>query len=100
VVLGNTGNDPRLAGAADAELAGIIDVDASLVQHFEDLLALGDVIFLAGTRELDPEAADRRRLILLGREIFDMDVAFRPAGGAKIEQDVEVAKAALAVLSL
>src|SRR5215467_10156786 len=61
-VLGDSGNHPRHALAADAELAGIIDIDAGLVQHFQNLAALGDVIFLAGACELDPEAAGGGRL--------------------------------------
>ncbi len=59
--IGDAGNDLGLAGAANAEFAGIVDVDAGLEQHFEDFLAFGDEIFLAGTRELDPEAAELRR---------------------------------------
>src|SRR5580692_6474172 len=35
-------NHPGLAGAADAELAGIIDVDAGVEQHFEYFLARRD----------------------------------------------------------
>jgi hypothetical protein len=57
VVLGNPGDDARDAFAADAELAGIVDVDAGLVEHFEDLFAFGDEIFLAGARELPRSAA-------------------------------------------
>ena len=71
----DAGNDAGLAGAADAELAGIVDVDAGIEQHFEHLLALGDEIFLAGARQLDPEAAGAgRRGLVLRREIFDVDV--------------------------
>src|SRR5271167_1609085 len=47
-VLGNTGDDARHALAADAKLARIVDVDAGLIEYFQNLLALRNVIFLAG----------------------------------------------------
>ena len=83
-VFRNAGDHAGHAGAADAELAGIIDIDAGVEQHFEDLLALGDVIFLARARELDPEAAGGRGFGL-GGEIFDMDLAARPVGRGRLE---------------
>src|SRR5208282_1032752 len=56
-VLGNTGDHARHAFAADAEFARVVDVDAGLIKHFKDLLALRDVILLAGAREFHPETA-------------------------------------------
>src|SRR3984957_4164926 len=53
----DAGDHLGLAGAADAELAGIIDVDAGVEQHFEHFLARRDEVFLARFGELDPEAA-------------------------------------------
>ena len=80
--LRDAGNDASFASAADAELAGIIDVDAGLEQHFENLLALGDEILLARTCKLDPEPADMGSgAFVLWREIFDVDIAARPVCG-------------------
>src|SRR5436190_9211809 len=56
-VLGNSGNDALLAGAANAELARIIDVDALVEQHLQDRLAFRNEEFLAGALQLDGEAA-------------------------------------------
>src|SRR5215467_15414114 len=57
VVLGDAFDDALLAGAADAELAGIVDVDALIEQHLEDGAALRNEELLARARELDREAA-------------------------------------------
>src|SRR5262249_58313506 len=56
-VLGNAGDDALLAGAADAELAGIVDVHSGIEQHLQDALALGNDVLLSGARELDYEPA-------------------------------------------
>ncbi len=72
-VLRHAGDDPLLAGATDAELAGIIDVDAFIEQHLQDGLALRDEELLPRARELDREAAGLGGLGL-GREIFDVDL--------------------------
>src|SRR5215468_5510641 len=75
VVLRNAFDDALLAGAADAKLAGIIDVDALFEQHVEDGTALGNEEFLARARELDREAALLGLgELLFGREVFDMDL--------------------------
>src|SRR5277367_934302 len=50
VVLGNAGDDARDAFAADAEFARIVDVDAGLVEDFENLPALRDKVFLTRFR--------------------------------------------------
>src|SRR5580692_743683 len=82
VVHRDAGDHLGLAGAADAELAGIIDVDPGIEQHFEHFLARRDEIFLARLGELDPEAAEAigRRGVFLRREIFDVNIRLRPAG--------------------
>src|SRR5262249_41144593 len=86
MMLGNAGNHSRLAGAADAELAGIVDIDARLIEHFQNFLAFGNKIFLAGARELAPEPAHMgRRSVVLRREIFDVNVAARAACGSCLE---------------
>src|SRR5258706_142883 len=84
VVLVDAGNHPLLAGAADAELAGIVDVDARIEQHLQDALALGADEFLSRAREFDHEPA---LLVgpLLGREIFDVDLRARPIRGRRLE---------------
>src|SRR5271167_789656 len=84
-VLRDAGDHTRLAGAADAELAGIVDIDAGFEQHFENLLALGDEIFLAGARQLHPETAGCRGFDFRG-EIFDVHRALRPARGRRLER--------------
>ena len=56
-VLGSSGNHPLLAGAANPELAGIIDVDTLIEQDFENRPALRNEKFLVRTRELDGESA-------------------------------------------
>src|SRR5262249_29724685 len=83
-VLGNAGDDALLAGTADAELAGIVDVHSGIEQHLQDALALGNDELLSGARELDYEPALLVRL-LLGREIFDVDLLARPVPGAGLE---------------
>src|SRR5580698_4590312 len=80
VVHRDAGDHLGLAGAADAEFAGIIDVDAGVEQHFEHFLARRDEIFLARLGEFDPEAAEAvfRVRIFLRRKIFDVHVGLRP----------------------
>src|ERR1700682_3325630 len=51
-MLGDSGNDPLLAGPADAKLAGIVDIHAGIEQNLQDALAFRDDEFLAGAREL------------------------------------------------
>src|SRR5262249_6609581 len=86
MMLGNAGNHPRLASAANAELAGIVDVDAGLIEHFENFLAFGNKVFLAGAREFDPEPAHMgRRSIILRSEIFDVNVDARAACCGRLE---------------
>src|ERR1700676_4618384 len=88
VVHRDAGDHLGLAGAADAELAGIIDVDAGVEQHFEHFFARRDEIFLTRFGELDPEATEAigRRGVFLRREIFDVDVGTRPARGRCLER--------------
>src|SRR6516165_7578357 len=87
VMLGNAGDHPRLARAANAELTGIIDIDTGLEQHFENFLAFGDEIFLAGARQFDPEPAYMAgRAVVLRREIFDMNVSARAACRGGLER--------------
>src|SRR5215510_11108397 len=87
VVLRNPLDDALLAGTADAELAGIVDVDALIEQHFEDGASLRNEELLARARELDREAtlldlAD----VLFGREILDVDLRARPVLGGSLER--------------
>src|SRR5262245_45435531 len=84
-VLGIAGDDPLLAGPADAELAGIVDIHSGIEQHLQDALALGNDELLSGARKLDHEAALLVRL-LLGREIFDVDLLARPVRGGGLER--------------
>ena len=56
-MLRRAGDHPLLAGAANPELAGIVDVDAGIEQHLQDALAFGDDEFLSGAGEFDDEAA-------------------------------------------
>src|SRR6516225_16110 len=84
-VLGDARNHPLLAGTADAELAGIVDVHAGIEQHLQDALAFGNDEFLSRARELDHEAALLVRL-LLGGEIFDVDLRARPIRGRGLER--------------
>ena len=56
-VFRDAGDDALLAGAADAELAGIVDVDAFIEQDFENGAAFRDEEFLARARKLDREPA-------------------------------------------
>src|SRR5258705_6220442 len=60
-MLGLAGNHALLAGAADPELARIVDVDALIEQHFEDRASLRYEEFLPRARKLDREAAFLRR---------------------------------------
>src|SRR6516165_68824 len=86
-MLGNSRNDTGLASAANSELAGIIDIDASFEQHLKDFSALGYEIFLARACELDPEAAHVGPCrIVFRREIFDVDIAVRAARGGGLER--------------
>ncbi len=84
-MLRSAGDHALLAGAADAELAGVVEVDAGIEQHVEDGLALGNEIFDAGARELHGKAAFLCRRKLLGGEIFDMDLIARPVLGRGLE---------------
>src|SRR5579871_203572 len=52
-VLGLARDHALLAGAADAELARIVDVDAFVEQHAEDRMARRDEEFPARARKLD-----------------------------------------------
>src|SRR5262249_20348612 len=86
VVLGDAFYDALLAGAADTELAGIVDVDAFIEQDFEDGATLRNEEFLARARELDCEAA----LLglggfLFGREVLDVNLRVRPVLGGRLE---------------
>src|SRR5207237_623583 len=76
---------PLLAGTADAELAGIIDVHAGIEQHLQDALAFGNDELLARARQLDGEAAGLGCLLLRG-EILDVDLLARPIGGGGLER--------------
>src|SRR6516162_4831115 len=63
-----------------------MDIDAGFKEHLKNLLALGDEIFLAGTCELYPEAAQMCvGAVVFRREIFNMDVAARPARGCGLK---------------
>src|SRR5438270_11539074 len=86
-------DDPLLAGAANAELARIIDIDALIEQYAQDGLALGNEEFLAGARKLDREAALARRL-RLGREIFRVNLGARPIRGHGLEDPQHRGRAA------
>src|SRR5215831_10816902 len=87
MMLGNAGNHPRLTGAADAELARIVDIDPGLVQHFENFLALGNEIFLAGARKFDPEAAHMTAGgIVFRREILDVNITRRTTYRGRFER--------------
>src|ERR1700719_1895026 len=83
----DAGDHFGLASAANAELAGIIDVDAGVEQHFEHFLARRDEIFLPRLGELDPEATEAvfRVRIFLRRKIFDVNVYLRPARRCRLE---------------
>src|SRR5258708_5817358 len=54
-MLRDSGNDPLLASPANAELAGIVDVDAFIEQDLQDRSALRDEEFQARALQLDRE---------------------------------------------
>src|SRR5262249_38725067 len=83
-VVRDAGNDPRLAGAADAFLAGMRHLDAGLAHALQNGLALWDHEFALGARKLDDEAA-LLRCREFRCEIFDMDLILRPIGGRGFE---------------
>ena len=81
-MLGDAGDHPRSHTAADAELAGIIDVDAGFVQHLQDFLPSGMSNSLperASSTVKPPDFAASG----FGREIFHMDLPLRPARGRR-----------------
>ena len=84
-MLGRAGNHPLLARPADAELAGIVHVHAGIEQHLEDALSLGDYEFLPRAGKLDHEPSGLGGL-LLGREIFHVDLLARPIRGCGLER--------------
>jgi len=73
-MLRDAGNDPLLAGPANAELARIVDVDACIEQDLEDGRAFRDEELPVRALELDREAALAARLLTraCGREIHDI----------------------------
>jgi len=60
----------RLAGTADALLAGILDVEPRVAQHLEDRLSRRDDEFLAGGLKLHDESALKVRRFP-GDDAFD-----------------------------
>src|SRR5207302_1123588 len=56
-VFGGSRNNALLAGAANAEFAGVVDVNTLIEQHFEDRPAFRHEKFPTRAREFDNETA-------------------------------------------